>query len=218
MVSRENVVIPREVQPKKLYEISRCEGERICVTAGVNVIIARAHTGTHPFMPDPIPVPKLIDFLKAVPPFHLLPAPALEEVSRTIVIEYFPKGEIILRPENPPVQFLYVIRSGGVRILFSEKAGEEKVYDFRDDGDFFGLISVLSGNPSPFTVVAEEDTLCYLIRKEVLQRLFDLCPDILLYFTIGPSKGYKQFCSEVTTPNPSEKGRTGGRSGPFTAG
>ncbi len=53
------------------------------------------------------------------------PGSAMDELVRTLVIEYFPKGEIILSPEGPPTQFLYIIRSGGVRFLLSEKEGKE---------------------------------------------------------------------------------------------
>ena len=79
----------------------------------------------------------------------------------------------------------------------------EKVYDYRDEGDFFGLLSLLSGEPSPFTIIAEEDTLCYLLKKEVFKKLLDTYPDIFLYFTAGPSKGFNQFhsggrCPEIT--------------------
>lgn len=149
-------------------------------------------------MPEAISFTRLIDFLKTVPPFHFLHATELEKLARNLIIEYFPKGETILTPEGLPTQFLYIIRSGGVRILVPEKKGDRvgKVFDYRDDGDFFGLISLLSGEPSPLIVVAEEDTLCYLIKKELFRKLLDEHPDVFLYFTSGPSKGFKQFDSK----------------------
>jgi CBS domain-containing protein len=155
-------------------------------------------------MPEPFPLDKLRDFLKTVPPFHRLSITALEELVRTLVIEYFPKGEVILSPMGPPTQFLYIIRSGGVRFMMRERDSqkEERAYDYRDEGDFFGLISLLSGEPSPFTIVAEEDTICYLIKKEVFKKFLDVYPDLFLYFTSGPSKGYKQFSSEPMSSVP----------------
>lgn len=146
-------------------------------------------------MPEALPLEKLNDFMKTVPPFHLLPRSAMDELVRTLVIEYFPKGDTILSPKGPPTQFLYIIRSGGVRFLLSEKDGQggDTIYDYRDEGDFFGLVSLLSGKPSPFTIMAEEDTLCYLIRKKIFKKLLEEFPDIFLYFTSGPSKEFKQF-------------------------
>jgi len=153
-------------------------------------------------MPEPLPLDPLKDFIRTVPPFHLLPGDAADEMVRHLVLEYFPKGDVILNPEGPPTQFLYIIRTGGVRFLVKDKGGTEKVYDYRDEGDFFGLLSLLSGGPSPFTIIAEEDTLCYLLKKEVFKRLLDTHPDIFLYFTAGPSKGFKQFHTGPMVPEP----------------
>lgn len=162
-------------------------------------------------MPEALPLEKLKDFVKTVPPFHLLPRKAMDELVRTLMIEYFPKGETILSPKGPSTQFLYIIRSGGVRFLMSEKEGKEgdRIYDYRDEGDFFGLISLLSGEPSPFTIVAEEDTLCYLVRKEVFKKLIGEYPDVFLYFTSGPSKGFKQFDTGSPPMDPSVRGGAG---------
>lgn len=162
-------------------------------------------------MPEALPLEKLKDFIKTVPPFHLLPRITMDELMRTLMIEYFPKGETILSPKGPPTQFLYIIRSGGVRFLQSEKDGKggDRIYDYRDEGDFFGLISLLSGEPSPFTIVAEEDTLCYLIRKEVFKKLLGEYPDVFLYFTSGPSKGFKQFDAGSLPMDPSVRGGAG---------
>jgi len=156
-------------------------------------------------MPEALPLEKLKDFIKTVPPFHLLPRSAMDELVRSLIIEYFPKGDIILSPKGLATQFLYIIRSGGVRFLVSEREdkGGERIYDYRDEGDFFGLISLLSGEPSPFTIVAEEDTLCYLIRKEVFKKLIGEYPDVFLYFTSGPSKGFKQFDTGSLSGDPS---------------
>ena len=155
-------------------------------------------------MSDALPLDQVREFLKTVPPFHLLSGLTADELVRGLMIEYFPKGETILSPEGPPTQFLYIIRSGGVRLLVKEKekGGLEKIYDYRDEGDFFGLLSLLSGDPSPFTIVAEEDTLCYLLKKDAFKKLLDASPDVFLYFTGGPSKGFKQFQSAGMTREP----------------
>ncbi len=153
-------------------------------------------------MVDAASFPKLREFLKIVPPFHLLPVTVLEDLARTLIIEYFPKGEIILSPTSPPNQFLYIIRTGGVKLLVPKKEDQtsDRVYDYRDEGEFFGLFSLLNNEPTHFKIVAEEDTICYLIKKESFKKLLDAHPDILFYFTMGPSKGFRQFyLGEVTS-------------------
>ena len=136
---------------------------------------------------------KIGNFLKAVPPFHLLPEMALQELSLTLMIEHFSAGEDILRPDGPPTRFLYLIRSGGVKFIIPDKgnSGAEKIVDMRGEKEFFGLFSLLSDRSSPFTIVAEKDTVCYLLKKEVFTRFLDNYTDFLFYFTMGPSKGFK---------------------------
>ena len=155
-------------------------------------------------MPDKMSLDRLRDFLKTVPPFNLLPGTVIEEIVRNLVIEYFPREDIILDPERGPTQFLYIIRSGGVRILSREKDKdrEKKVIDYRDEGEFFGFISLLSGEPSPFTIVAEEDTICYLLKKDLFKKLLAEHPSFLLYFTGGPSKGFRLFQSDTVLDPP----------------
>ena len=162
-------------------------------------------------MPEAVPAGKLSDFLRTVPPFHLLSSPDLETLARTLVIEYFPKGETILNPEGPATQFLYIIRSGGVRILVPEKKGKgaEKVFDYRDEGDFFGLISLLSGEPSPFIVVAEEDTLCYLIKKDVFKKILEEPSRYLTLFYVRPKQGVQTVRFKNGFSRSSESDRIG---------
>ncbi len=55
--------------------------------------------------------------------------------------------------------------------------------------------------------MAEEDTLCYLIKKEVFKKLLGDYPDVFLYFTAGPSKGFKQFDSGIAAPGSPRQSR-----------
>jgi CBS domain-containing protein len=153
-------------------------------------------------MSSPLPLEKLIDFLRSIPPFYLLSNNKLEELVNAFIIEFFPKGEIILSPESKPAQHLYIIRNGGVKMLINKKNETEdtKIYDLRYEGDFFGLFSLLSGEPSPFTILAEEDTICYLLKKDAFNKLMESHPDFNLYFTSGPSKDFKQFDGKMLNP------------------
>ncbi|MFH0975850.1 MAG: putative nucleotidyltransferase substrate binding domain-containing protein [Spirochaetota bacterium] len=114
-------------------------------------------------------------------------------------IEFFRKGEIILSPEGQPAQHLYIIRKGGVKMLLcrKHKIEDARVYDYSDEGDFFGLFSLLIGRPSPLTIIAEEDTICYLLKKEAFKELMENYPDFNLYFTSGPSKDFKHFDTKM---------------------
>ncbi|VBB43190.1 putative CBS domain and cyclic nucleotide-regulated nucleotidyltransferase [uncultured Desulfatiglans sp.] len=153
----------------------------------------------------------IYDFLKTVPPFHLLPDAEIRDLSRTLTLEHFHPEQVILSPASPPNQFLYLIRSGEVRLIpfGGRKESAGPVVDMRGEGEFFGFFSLLGNRPSPFTIVAERDTVCFLLGKASFLRLLDTYPDVLLYFTMGPSKGFK-----TSVPGRPAEGSTAAPSGP----
>jgi len=153
-------------------------------------------------MPETVPVTKLVDFSNH-PPFHLLPQVALDQLARTLVIEYFPKGEVILTPEGPPrISLHHPVR--GREDPPSRRRRREGLR-LPEDGEFFGLISLLSDNPHRSkwwprkTPSATSSKRMFLIGSSTTIRIYRSI------FTVGPSKGYKQFGSEVTSFPTQEK-------------
>jgi CBS domain-containing protein len=105
-------------------------------------------------------------FLTRFPPFDSLDRGALERIARSTEIEFFPAGETILRREGPRSRFLYVVRTGGVELL-----ADGVVIDLLEEGELFGLPSLVAGLPPSFDVRAFEDTLCYLIDGDVADEM-----------------------------------------------
>ena len=142
-------------------------------------------------MAEPTSTKKVGNFLRTIPPFHLLPDMAIQELVLTLSIEHFSRAEIILSPSGPANKHLYLILSGGVQFFVPTPGGNDvdRLVDMRGPKEMFGLFSFLSNSPSPFKVIAVEETVCYLLNKKVFKRLLDTNPDVLLYFTMGPSKG-----------------------------
>lgn len=133
----------------------------------------------------------LYEFIGKVPPFNLLPDIERRDLASMVSVQSFPKGTVILSPEGSPTRHLYIIRSGGVKFFLHNDRSEEVPIDVRSEGELFGFVSLLSGRPSPFKIVAETDTVCLLIEKGIFLRLMDSYSSFLLYFTMGPSKGFK---------------------------
>ena len=125
---------------------------------------------------------EIIEFLAKIPPFDRLGGDALEELARDIAMEYYPKGVKILTQGGPPNEYLRIVKKGAVKVFRSTKDDEEIVIDFRSEGDLFGLVSVISGERSRASVVAVEDTICYLIGKDKVVRLFQSNPEINEHF------------------------------------
>ncbi|GAB6066326.1 cyclic nucleotide-binding/CBS domain-containing protein [Aquifex pyrophilus] len=123
------------------------------------------------------------DFLRTHYPFSSLPPPSLETLSRSIKIKYYPRGSVIFTEGSKPLEYLYLIRKGNVSL---KKDGRE--IDFLQEGDTFGYVSLLTGNPPTSTAVAETDVILYLIPKEIFLKLVDKYPDFRNFFTSSLAK------------------------------
>ena len=82
----------------------------------------------------------------------------------------FPAGTVLFQ-EGQPCAGMYIIRKGRVRLY--RKVGEEEVtIDRLQDGDFFGEMACLLGQPRSVNAVIEEDSQILLVQPDVLDELF----------------------------------------------
>ncbi len=117
-----------------------------------------------------LPLDKVLDFLKRVYPFSELEDATLKDVARTLLIDYFPKGETVLSPLTGGSSFLYLVFSGLARCFREDGSGGETLR-YVSEKDHFGSEMILTGQCS-YTAQVEEDMICYLVRAEVFT---DLC-------------------------------------------
>lgn len=121
-----------------------------------------------------------INFLKKTPPFQFLDESVMREIAANLSLEFFPRNSMILSQGGPPSESLRVIKKGGVKVFLSND--DEIVIDYKSEGDSFGYISLLSGDRSRANVLAIEDTLCYLLPKELIHRIINKEPVFGEYF------------------------------------
>jgi CBS domain-containing protein len=144
---------------------------------------------------------EIIQFLQKVPPFQFLDEPALKTVVENLSMEFYPKNTVILRQDGPASDSLRIIKKGGVRVSVKSEDGEDVVIDYRGEGDTFGLISLMSKDRQKTTIVAIDDTICYLLNKQTVYRLIDSNPSVTEYllqshFTKYIDKTYREMHSK----------------------
>jgi len=123
----------------------------------------------------------IILFLQKVPPFQFLDDATLNDVSKNISLEFYPKDTVILRQDGLASDSLRIIKKGGVRISVKSGTGEDVVIDFRGEGDTFGIVSLMGKDRQKTTIVAIDDTICYLMHREDLYRLIESNPPFTEY-------------------------------------
>ena len=123
-----------------------------------------------------------VDFLKKFPPFQFLDETTLETVSSTMLTATYPKDALILKQNGPPSDCLRFIRKGGVKVSRTAEDGREIIIDYRGEGDTFGFLSLVGKDKARANVVAVDDTVCYLINKEIVLKLLESHPVFMEYF------------------------------------
>lgn len=113
----------------------------------------------------------VVSFLKSVPPFQFLSFPELSRLAARMTLEFFPKDTIILHAGHPASESLYVVHKGAVKLALRSQVGKQLTLDMRSEGEIFGLLSILGKDLARLDVTAVEDTLCYRIPSEEMQRL-----------------------------------------------
>jgi small-conductance mechanosensitive channel/CRP-like cAMP-binding protein len=78
-------------------------------------------------------------------------------------------GEVIMRVGEPG-DSLYIIRGGTVSVRL-DVDGLEKEVATLGEGDFFGEMSLMTGEPRHATVVAKSDAECYVIDRALFQQI-----------------------------------------------
>ncbi len=125
---------------------------------------------------------EITDFFKVSPPFDLLTPEQLDKTSKNVSVEFFPRGQKIFEQDGPPCTSLGIIRKGGIKINLFLKDGTEKVIDFRSKGESFGFLSLISGDNPRSNIIAIEDTICYMIPKDIIMEMVDEQPLLREFF------------------------------------
>jgi CBS domain-containing protein len=135
-----------------------------------------------------------VAFLRATPPFNALPPALFDGAAASLEIGYYPAGAELVRVGGEPLQHLYVIRKGSVRL---EREGQ--TFQVLEEGETFGYTSLITGKAT-LDVRVEDDLLAYRLPAAQFQRLMGDA-QFAGHFAVGMSQRLKSSLehSPVTT-------------------
>ncbi len=116
-------------------------------------------------LPPAMAVLDPVAFLRATPPFDHLPQGAFDDAAQSVEIVFHPKGARVASRGAKPLEHLYVIRKGAVRL---ERDGA--TLQLLEEGEIFGFTSLITGRAT-LDVLVEDELLAYRIPKAVFERL-----------------------------------------------
>ncbi|MBF0559880.1 MAG: cyclic nucleotide-binding/CBS domain-containing protein [Nitrospirae bacterium] len=124
----------------------------------------------------------VIDFFKNIPPFQFLEEAVIRDIAGSVSMEFYPKGSVILRQDGPASDSLRIIKKGGVKISMRSGTNEDVDLDYRGEGESFGLVSLVGKEKQKTTIVAIDDTVCYLLDKQKVFSLIESQPTFTEFF------------------------------------
>ncbi|MBN1582473.1 MAG: acetate/propionate family kinase [Anaerolineae bacterium] len=104
--------------------------------------------------------------LNTLPFFRDVPTEILDEIAEQSKVARFAPNEVII-PFGPPVTFLGVVLSGRAE---ARARVHTEAMEVRAPGDYFGEVSLMTGEPAAFTIVAVEPTQVLMIPGDLFSR------------------------------------------------
>lgn len=117
--------------------------------------------------------------LRAVPLFSGVPDEQLELVARVAVRRKFPKHRTVVFAGDK-TSALYVIVSGSAKVLSRDSEGREVILAFLSQGECFGEMGLIDGEPRSADVVVVDPCELLEISRDDLVKAFKQSSDLSL--------------------------------------
>ena len=135
--------------------------------------------------------PSTLDRLAAVPIFSELSKSDLRSISRLMTATTVKEGKNLTRQGQIGREFV-VILEGKADVMIDFR----KVATLRA-GDFFGELSLLSGEPRNATVVAKTDIMAQVLTRQEFLALLDEKPVVAKKLLVGVVKRYQNLQDSI---------------------
>ncbi len=121
---------------------------------------------------------RIYDFLKDIPPFHLIEQSDLLQWSSRVEVIYLPAGKLVFDVGEAPKNGFFVVREGAVDLL-GLSTGEEVLIERCAEGELFGIRPLLAGDNYQLRARAAEESLIYAIQIEGLKETLVRYPKVM---------------------------------------
>jgi small-conductance mechanosensitive channel/CRP-like cAMP-binding protein len=120
---------------------------------------------------------KILDMLENVPLFEALTDEDRQTIAEEATIQDYGSGEPIVH-QNEPGDSLYIILSGACGVLLEKEGGRTQKVATIKKGDFFGEMSLLTGEARKATVKAMEHATVARVDKALFSKFLASNPQI----------------------------------------
>jgi ATP-binding cassette subfamily B protein len=114
--------------------------------------------------------------LRTIPLFTELPDDILSMLTNRLGLERYGPGQVVVR-QGEPGDSLYVINRGQVEVVHDDGRGEHRL-NMLDEGDYFGEMALLAGEPRIATVRTTVQTELYSLAQADFNELLEQVPEL----------------------------------------
>lgn len=107
---------------------------------------------------------QVAEIIQSVPLFSNVAEEDLSELVASLQRVTHKKGSVIVSHEEPGTN-LFILVDGKVKVVLYGASGREVILSLMKDGDFFGEMSLLDGEPRSANVVAMSDTELLVLER-----------------------------------------------------
>lgn len=129
-------------------------------------------------MPETLAAPTAVtEFLATVPLFSGLAPAEIASFAEVTREKTYPKGSVIVF-EDDPGDALYIVRSGRVKVVLVAEDGREVILGLLGVGEHFGELSLIDDGPRSAHVIATEDSVLLVLRRDEFRRRVESAPSV----------------------------------------
>jgi small-conductance mechanosensitive channel len=114
--------------------------------------------------------------------FHEMNEEERRKLAERLLFTPFMKGEMMTR-QGAEAHWLYILTKGSAEVFVSTESGLQKTVATLHAGDFFGEMSLLTGEPRGASLRALEDSECYRLDRKAFDDILHGRPEIANYLS-----------------------------------
>ncbi|HEX6632065.1 MAG TPA: Crp/Fnr family transcriptional regulator [Gemmatimonadaceae bacterium] len=120
---------------------------------------------------------QITDFLGSVSLFRGLARESLQRIAEVTREKRYPKGSVIVFADDPG-DSLYIVRAGRVKVVLLGEDGREVILGVLGVGEHFGELALIDDQPRSAHVIAMEDSLLVVLRRDDFRRRVEAEPAV----------------------------------------
>ena len=123
---------------------------------------------------------QISEVLRKVPFFQTLGRDGIDFIVERLKFKPFDADELICHAGDPGDK-MYIVINGQVKVVITtQPGGEENVIAYLNSGDYFGEMSLLTGEPRSASVITTEASEMFILNKTDFDVIIERFPSISL--------------------------------------